>query len=59
LMSDKNITVNIPLSEDRLKSLIDFSVYHNTSAEQMASQIVQQWVKTLPSNNKYVYRKTD
>ena len=58
-MPDKTITVNIPLSEDKFKSLIDFAVYNNISAEQLSSQIVQQWVKTLPSTNKYVYRKTD
>jgi len=58
-MSDKIITVNIPLSEDKFKSLIDFAVYNNISAEQLSSQIVQQWVNTLPSTNKYVYRKTD
>ena len=58
-MSDKIITVNIPLSEDKFKSLIDFAVYNNISAEQLSSQIVQQWVNTLPSTNKYVSRKTD
>ena len=37
----------------------DFAVEHNITAEQLASQIVQQWVKTLPSNIKNVYQKTD
>ena len=46
-MSDKTITVNIPLTEEKLQDLIEFSMEHNVSAEQMASQVVQQWVTTL------------
>jgi hypothetical protein len=58
-MPDKTLTVNVPLSNDRFTSLVDFAVEHNITAEQLASQIVQQWVKTLPSNIKNVYQKTD
>ena len=58
-MPDNFLTVNVPLSDEKLNALVEFAVDHNITAEQLASQIVQQWVKTLPSNIKNVYQKTD
>jgi len=58
-MPDKILKVNIPLPPDRLQALVDFSLDYNITAEQMASQIVQQWVNSLLPSNKYVSRKTD
>ncbi len=40
----KIITPNIPLTESHFDSLLDHAVDSGVSAEQLASQIVQQWI---------------
>ncbi len=46
-MPDNFLTVNVPLSDEKLNALVKFAVEHNITAEQLASQVVQQWVSTL------------
>jgi len=46
-MPDKILTPNIHLSENDIKALINYSSDNGISAEQMASQIVKQWIKTV------------
>jgi hypothetical protein len=60
-MSDHYLTVNVPLSNEKLNALVEFAVDHNITAEQMASQVVQQWVTTLVPKRPYSYvsRETD
>lgn len=43
----KIITPNIPLTESHFDSLLDHAVDSGVSAEQLASQIVQQWICTV------------
>jgi hypothetical protein len=45
----------------KLNALVEFAVDHNITAEQMASQVVQQWVTTLVPKRPYSYvsRETD
>jgi hypothetical protein len=60
-MPDNFLTVNVPLSDEKLNVLVEFAVDHNITAEQMASQVVQQWVTTLVPKRPYSYvsRETD
>lgn len=60
-MPDNYLTVNIPLSNEKLNALSEFAVEYDTTAEQMASQVVQQWVTTLLPRQVYGYvsRETD
>ena len=43
----KILTPNIPLTESHFESLLNHAVDSGVSAEQLASQIVQQWICTV------------
>lgn len=60
-MPDNYLTVNIPFSNEKLNALTEFAVEHNITAEQMASQVIQQWVTSLLPRQvtNRVSRKTD
>jgi hypothetical protein len=60
-MPDHYLTVNVPLSNEKLNALVEFAVDYDITAEQMASQVVQQWVTTLVPKRPYSYvsRETD
>ena len=60
-MANTFLTPNISLPDNHLASLIEYATESGISAEQMAAQIVNQWICTVlePDRVRKNIRKTD
>lgn len=61
LMANTFLTPNISLPDNHLASLIEYATESGISAEQLAGQIVNQWICTVlePDRVRKNIRKTD